>query len=82
MPDSQSQSGLEWTIQHLGEIRSGGAAIMPDTEEFQLQKERLMHALRPPFLDGYPPGLLQRTKTRVKGWYKKTKGFFWPRSAA
>lgn len=52
--------GLIWTIRHLGPIlRSDMDVEALRAPKALSKKKRLLHALRPPFLDGYPIGPFQ-----------------------
>ncbi|WFD36761.1 aminodeoxychorismate lyase [Malassezia cuniculi] len=55
-----AREGIIWTIQHLPQIlKSGITADALDAPKSLSRRRRLLHALRPPFLDGYPLGPFQ-----------------------
>ena len=60
-----AREGLTWAIHHLPQIlrmdMSADALRLPKTLS---KKQRLLHALRPPFLDGYPLGPIQWVKKK------------------
>ena len=71
----QSSEGLIWTMTHLSAIIGTGTAPVPLLEPTHpSKKERLLHMLRPPFLDGNPPTLLQRLRQHWRRWRGKSDG--------
>ena len=60
-----AREGLTWAIQHLPQILrrdiNTDALRLPKTLS---KRQRLLHALRPPFLDGYPLGPFQWLKKK------------------
>lgn len=69
-----SREGLLWSIQHLEHLRHPSRALIPYTQPHPSRTKRLLHALRPPFLDGYPLGPVQWIKRRWKQWKEHDTG--------
>ena len=64
-----SREGLFWSIQNLAYLLEPSSA-MPVLQRApqRSRTRRLLHALRPPFLDGDPVGPIQWIKRRWKRW--------------
>lgn len=71
-----SRQGLIWSMEHLAHLidptRSSYKDTAPPTSRTKTQ--RLLHALRPPFLDGYPLGPIQWAKRRWNQWKARRAG--------
>lgn len=65
-----SRDGLIWSIQHLAHLidPSKAASVQKQVAPSKTKTQRLLHALRPPFLDGYPLGPVQWLKRRWRQW--------------
>ncbi|WFD04019.1 aminodeoxychorismate lyase [Malassezia obtusa] len=68
-----SRKGLFWSIRHLNHLRDPSSTRIMTTDPGPSRTKRLLHALRPPFLDGYPLGPIQWIKQRWKRWKEGDK---------
>lgn len=74
---ASSQQGLVWAIHQIApELSRGPAPVLTDPSS---RRQRLLHALRPPFLDGYPVSPWQwlrqrcaRLRDRLQGYLSTT----------
>ncbi|WFD44162.1 aminodeoxychorismate lyase [Malassezia psittaci] len=67
-----SREGLLWSIKNLEYLREpSGTMAIAEVNPSRSRTRRLLHALRPPFLDGYPLGPIQWAKNRWRLWREK-----------